>query len=104
MARGQGDASAKFPQEIRLFDSVMLRLGGNLNGKAGGDLQEFIFRIDDATLGTRPPIAEQPAIRSDATLPHGGGGASVSVPAPVSPAAAPEAQMRSEMVGGRRTP
>ena len=46
--------SQKRPASGKLYDGDVLRLGGDLSGKASGDYDEFIYRVDAPSLGTRP--------------------------------------------------
>ena len=40
-----------YPSRVQLYDGDVLRLGGNLDGKTHGGLQDFVFRVDAPSLG-----------------------------------------------------
>ena len=42
------------PRGGRLFDGDVIRIGGNLSGRPGGDYSKFVLRVDHPPLGERP--------------------------------------------------
>ena len=47
-------ASKIYPRDERLFDGDVLRIGGNLRGRPGGEYSKFVLRVDHPPLGERP--------------------------------------------------
>ena len=47
----------RVPTRMRVYDGDIIRLGGDLSGRADGDYTAFVFRVDHSPLGRRPALA-----------------------------------------------
>ena len=89
--------SSRRPTSMQIYDGDVLRFGGNLDGKPGGGVQDFVFRVDAPALGSRPTPTEvsnataHVAAPAAAAASSGGdaGGGGAHAPSPALPAAAP---------------
>ena len=58
--------SKRYSASMQIYDGDVLRLGGNLSGKTGGDYDEFVYRVDAPALGERQCAAAAPAVATAA--------------------------------------
>ena len=84
--------SKKLDSSAQLFDEDVLRLGGDLDGKPMGGVQDFVLRVEASSLGRRPEAAPaaEPAAAPAPAAPSGGDDAPRGADAAAAAAAAPK--------------